>query len=295
MRQRIVNGVINTITENDHNFYALDSNINFFSSRIIQEIGIDNGVSYGGYKDCVIKSVKKTLVGKSDREPGYFADGTKAEDMMYGDAPKISASIKKDPMFLHSDATLQKYLNQLMRSLSTFSMETVALGMADRFGKGLGGTYKSDTLNRVIANNPAIIKFHNEFLKDLKSALSSASYDASRISEIEMGRLNFSSLLDKITGLGITIHQVWSIKAELTNYTYNECTKVWKGQLVYTFYDHFGLDWNDIILHGNARIPQYQTGNCFKAWYILQHYRKAKPFITEFSKTVNVFGIANKS
>ena len=57
------------------------------------------------------------------------------------------------------------------------------------------------------------------------------------------------------------------------------------GTLVYTMTDDFGLDWNDIVLHGEDHIPPtlgyYNTGDRFKAWYILQHYRTAKPFFVE--------------
>ncbi len=42
-------------------------------------------------------------------------------------------------------------------------------------------------------------------------------------------------------------------------------TKAWIATLVYTLYDHFGLDWDDIIKHGSDRIPQYHTGDFFKA------------------------------
>ena len=53
----------------------------------------------------------------------------------------------------------------------------------------------------------------------------------------------------------------------------------------YTLYDHFGLDWADIRKHGDDHIPLPSTGNGFKAWYILQHYRSAKPFITKIDIT----------
>ncbi len=54
--------------------------------------------------------------------------------------------------------------------------------------------------------------------------------------------------------------------------------------------NHFGLDWEDIEKHGNDRIPQHRTGDFFKAWYILQHYRNAKPFITEMTRSIYIGG-----
>jgi len=56
----------------------------------------------------------------------------------------------------------------------------------------------------------------------------------------------------------------------------------------------------------------FHTGNFFKAWYILQHYRGARPFIAEItrsvfiaehqnikyeklsSNTINIFGVYQK-
>lgn len=59
MRQRIVNGTITTITENDHNFYALESNLSFSANNIIEEIGNENGVSYGNPDFDKHKTVKR--------------------------------------------------------------------------------------------------------------------------------------------------------------------------------------------------------------------------------------------
>ncbi|WP_452222559.1 hypothetical protein [Lacinutrix chionoecetis] len=50
MRQRIVNGVITTITENDHLSRAIEGNINYSSNSTIEEIGTDSGVSYADYE-----------------------------------------------------------------------------------------------------------------------------------------------------------------------------------------------------------------------------------------------------
>lgn len=293
MKTTIVGGTKTAITENNHNFYAIENNINFSANKVVEEIGVDNGVSYGDNEECEIITATEVLIGKAERDPGYNYNGTKAEDMYYADEPERSSSIRDDRMFLLNNDTLKRYLNQLMESLSIGRMETVALEMADRFANGVGGTYKNDILDDTIANNPAFVSYHYNFLKEVKAALNAAAYDAANISEISMRLLNFSSFWDKVSGLGITIHQVWSVKAELKNYTYNSCSKMWSGHLVYTFYDHFGLDWDDIEKHGSDRIPQYHTGDCFKAWYILQHYRNAKPFITEFKRTVFIGGNAN--
>lgn len=232
------------------------------------------------------------LAGKTKRDPGYNFDGTPAEDMMFADRPRKSASIRTDPVFSKPDATLNAYMQQLMKSLSIGNMETVAMEMQKRFYKGLGGTWKSATLNAEIANHAAFSRYHYAFLRQLRAALKRANYNPARITTIPMGLLHFSSFWDKVSGLGIAVHQVWSVKAELENYSFNHNSGIWVCDLVYTFYDHFGLDWEDIVKHGDDHIPQYYTGDFFKAWYILQHYRSAKPFITEMTRTVFISGKA---
>ena len=249
----------------------------------------DDGVSVkiGTYR--IIK-FKTMLVGKAKRDAGYNFDKTPAEDMTYSDSPTTSISIKKDKVFTYDTLTLESYLDQLMTSLSIGNMEKVALEMSSRFKKGIGGIYKSAVLNKEIENNSATIEFHNNFLLQIKKELKLANYDPKKMNLITMNLLNFSSFWDKVSGLGITIHQVWSVKAEIENYSYYESSGNWDCDLIYTFYDHYGLDWDDVIKHGEDRKPQYYTGDYFKAWYILQHYRNAKPFITEMTKKVKISG-----
>ncbi|HFE47711.1 MAG TPA: DUF3289 family protein [Chromatiaceae bacterium] len=245
------------------------------------------------------------LVGKARRDPGFNFDGSPAEDMMAGDKPAKSAAIRSDPMFNKSDDELNAYMRSLMTSTSIGDMETVALEMQKRFADATGGTYHSAILDAEIANNPAFVTYHGAFLKKLIPAITNSvrGYSPSslppsmaslvnplNITPLTMSLLNFSSFWDKISGLGITVHQVWSAKAELKDFHVESSGRFWLCWLHYTFYDHFGLDWEDILKHGDDRLPKYHTGDQFKAWYILQHYRTAKPFITEMSRKVYISG-----
>lgn len=276
---------------------ATEGNLTLNSGSQVFMQGNESGVLFGNYSginvgecDKGIIQVDSKLIGKAKRDAGYNFDGTQAEDMFYADQPPQSASIKNDPVFLKNDATLAAYMNQLMESLSIGDMETVALEMSSKFQRGEGGVYTSDILNSKVRNNSAFREYHINFLNEVQRKLKEANYDPNNIEPISMKLLNFSSFWDKVSGLGITIHQVWSVKAELKNYFYNKCSYFYGFDLEYTFYDHFGLDWDDIVKHGGDRIPQYHTGDFFKAWYILQHYRSAKPFITEIKNSVHIGG-----
>jgi len=228
---------------------------------------------------------KRIQVGEAKRRPGFNFDGSPAEDMMSGDRPATSAAIKNDAVFSESDAELELRLKGLLTSLSTGSMETVALEMQRRFASGSGKTYESETLNNEVRKNPAFLDYHRSFGSDLASAIQACNYDPNQLRQIPMKLLNFSSFSDKIGGLGITIHQVWSVRADISNFSLHCGTRIWGCNVHYTLYDHFGLDWADIVKHGDDHLPLRSTGNGFKAWYILQHYRSAKPFITKIDIT----------
>lgn len=188
---------------------ATKENLELSSQKrtILQGFGKDGTRGDDGCKEGVIQ-VSSQLIGKARRDPGFKTDGTKAEDMYFADRPTSSASIQNDPVFKFNDATLEAYLDQLMKSLSIGSMETVALEMSSRFKQGTGGTYKSTILNNEISNNPAFVKYNSSFTNQFKTELKKVHYDVTKINVITMDLLNFSSFLDKATGLGITIHQV---------------------------------------------------------------------------------------
>ncbi len=282
-----------TETSGSNTMWATNGNIEIAAERHVSFQSAEK-VQYAEYTAPKTKtiSVANKVIGKAKRDPGFNFDGTKAEDMEAGDKPSKSAAIIKDKVFAYSDETLKAYLRQLMTSLSIGDMQTISVEMEEKFCAGGGGTYCSDILNKEVVKNSATEAYNTSFINDFRAALKVAAYDPNAMPLISMKLLNFSSFWDKVSGLGITIHQVWSAKAELKNYLYNEAKKTWKGEIHYTFYDHFGLDWEDILKHGGDMIPQYHTGDFFKAWYILQHYRSAKPFITEVKLHAAVSGIS---
>jgi hypothetical protein len=167
----------------------------------------------------------------------------------------------------------------MVEYVSTGDLENIAKQMVERFYVGAGGYYKDADLNKIIKNNPYFINYHNKFQADFQSLAQKTSIDKLiHFPIMELGRFDFpTKSTELITGLVIIIHQVWAIKISLKNVTLDYKNSQGSGTLVYTLYDHFGLDWEDVIKFGDYPI----AGNGFKAWYILQHYRNAKPFITE--------------
>ena len=219
-------------------------------------------------------------VGETRRRVGFNFDGTPAEDMQFGDRPTKAKSIESDPVFSYSDEALEGNMILLMKSLSIGTMQKVALAMQKQFASGTGGSFESDALNLEIKGNKAFGSYHESFLGRTREALREVNYDPTCMPKLAMDLLNFSSFWDKVGGLGITVHQVWAAEARLNYYTYPGAGGVSTFDLEYIFYDHFGLDWEDVLKNGERRFPQYHTGDFFKCWYVLQHYRSARPFVT---------------
>lgn len=93
--------------------------------------------------------------------------------------------------------------------------------------------------------------FHHERLDNLASAI--------KLSVLP----KFDALiLDKINGMGITIHDVHATKIEILRLDVNDYG--WEASVRFTAQDHFGLDISDIR---NTKFNQFQF---FKIWFVLQ-------------------------
>lgn len=94
----------------------------------------------------------------------------------------------------------------------------------------------------------------------------------------------FDRWIDRINGLGISIHEVNSTKITLESLRFegNKFTAVihYKGQ------DHFGLDTTDIQ---DARFKYLLM---FRAWFVLQRYHKLayKPFLVNMEARITITG-----
>lgn len=91
-----------------------------------------------------------------------------------------------------------------------------------------------------------------------------------------------SMILDKINGLGITIHDVYATRIDLLSLEISK--KGWCAQIKYSGQDHFGLDVNDIQ---KVKFNQFQF---FRIWFILQRFEKFgfRPFLTNMEATITL-------
>lgn len=88
----------------------------------------------------------------------------------------------------------------------------------------------------------------------------------------EVNKPRFNNVSDKFSGIQIATNDIWAYQIYLTKY-YLENNEP-HGELQLDFYDHFGLDYPDIEKYDN---------DIFISWFVLQHFRGYKPFITKIS------------
>lgn len=94
----------------------------------------------------------------------------------------------------------------------------------------------------------------------------------------------FDSPLDRINGLGITVHDVHATQIELLSL--DVAGETWQAKVKYVAQDHFGLDVDDMY---KLKFRQFQF---FKTWFVLQRYTLFgfRPFLVNMEATIDLAG-----
>lgn len=238
------------------------------------------------------------ILAETEYKPKLGLDGKIAEDMKDLSYLKEIQSSQKSywethsGIFKKSDQQLYDMMTDLFTDVSAFELESIGLEMCKKFLNGDKGNYTDKRLTGKVFGSKEFSKYHNHIKQSIDSVIYKGTADLKFLNKksLYIPRMSFDGFWNNALGLGITIHQVYATKLELINYFCDVNKRYWTGTFRYTLYDHFGLDWNDILLHGEDKKPSLNTGNHFKAWYILQRYRKAKPFIVELKKDIYCSG-----
>lgn len=93
-----------------------------------------------------------------------------------------------------------------------------------------------------------------------------------------------SPVMDKINGMGITVHGVYATKIEILRLEVDE--RGWQASIKFTGQDHFGLDEEDIC---KKKFNQLQF---FRIWFILQRFNRFgfRPFMTDMEAVISIGG-----
>jgi len=95
----------------------------------------------------------------------------------------------------------------------------------------------------------------------------------------------FNNLVDRINGLGISVHDTWATHIVLESLEIKD--NRFYAVVTYRIQDHFGLDDTD------ALDPFYIQLRIFRVWFLLQRWEKYgfKSFITEMNVEVRISGM----
>ncbi len=128
-------------------------------------------------------------------------------------------------------------------------------------------------------------------VSDAKSQFIKNEYDETKGGDPHIlgivGLQNLPSLAysDKLSGLGISVNGTQAYDISLLSYTCEG--NRYKGQFKLEIYDHFGLDATDILA------DRFRKNENFVSWFMLQHLRKYRPFITYIPLTYSFTGTLN--
>ncbi|SHL78107.1 DUF3289 family protein [Flavobacterium saccharophilum] len=252
------------------------------------EIAVD--LLYNDYQENEVGFQKLRTEIYNESFATHKQDGTfdfKARDKKASE--KTDLIIEKIMLFSKkNDNELFEIFRSNAESVSRGKLEDNILRMILKMENNEGGEYSnSDLTNAVIEHENTqtfisnVKKWTTHYLKldKIKNNL-----ETLRIVDDSEGLIynsNFKEIVDKprfnnysdtLSGIQIAINDVWSYKIFITQLNLDNNNP--HGELHFDFYDHFGLDFPDIEKYDN---------DIFIAWFILQHFRGYKPFITRVS------------
>jgi len=228
-------------------------------------------------------SLQAATVVQSSHGKGTNTDGTVADDMKYHDFTRqeikdLGTLFSMDDWMDYTDDQLFDYLKEMATTLfSTGSLETNNLAMIDHFKDNTGTDYGNPILTNAVEKHAST----QRFIEEIKVVLSKrvlAEKEALNPTGVTKGELDgyrpvFNSMGDTFAGgLTFAINDTWAHKADVVFYDYVSDTN-FKGKLKVFIYDDFGLDKPDVM-------KKYGDLIGFRAWFVLQHQRGYKPFVT---------------
>jgi hypothetical protein len=231
------------------------------------------------------------IFARSTNWAGRDAMGQKAEDMMYADkTPEELLAINK--LFaVQLDSTDDALFADLIYLTSAFALvkgNDNAQRVVSHFRENTGTTYSSGYMDKMLSEHETLKEFiygNNGVMKTLNLLLRDNNGDLNKIEiltgKLRSTRVKFNKIPDDyLNGMKITVddtsaYVVYIDHFELTSsHTYNAAFHI-------EIYDHYGLDEKDVDCGYG-----YAAG--FRAWYVLQHVRGYRPFLTKMNYSFHV-------
>jgi len=186
-----------------------------------------------------------------------------------------------------TDEELFHEMTELFKFYSSGDLQKVAEYFIMRFRQNEGGVYENETLNDYINSSFEFINFRQNFYKNFEAALKAADGDASKIESVPLPDLpQFNSIFG---GLGIIVHGTQMAKIYIEEISVNRTSGNYYAVFNIQLFDDFGVSRKDVLKFQNKSVsPPYTNG--LQAWWILQHRRNYRPFVTRYSGTFMIEG-----
>lgn len=254
------------------------------------------------YAESKIETIELPVIIDRYKEKGKKAAGVMADDMNYGDAVNLNTghsiysrkSIEDLGWLMKNDidrpvAHHWTALRVMVADLfSVGELEVVALKMVDKFQANSGGEFTDAVLTKHVKDHDSTKRFSASIKKLITDTLTREKGNLKPLKNETVdwngksyGHPRFSTLSDTFAGgLTICMNDTWAYEVSITEYEVSGNS--YSGKYKIILYDHFGLDQPDVE-------KKYSWLAGFRSWYILQHRRNFKPFITkvEFDESFN--------
>ena len=175
------------------------------------------------------------------------------------------------------NAELFTSMRSLLWQTSVLSpeMRTLTSQMADKFESNTGGTFENAILTKHVKKSVNYQNFLKVFGVRLGEKLTETSGNIDQVSAIQTNpfRPKFNDTWCKFSGLQIAINDTEANEIRLINFR-KEGGVLWYADIEVTIYDNFGLDKNDALMYQGKHAG-------FAAWWLLQHTKGFKPFVTK--------------
>jgi hypothetical protein len=245
------------------------SGINNMPANITEEPLINNGIEVSDLPDNTPQNQIR-IIGSAPKR-----HGNNSEDLQFGTNGNVSGIYSR---FINkSDAELFSSMRNLLWKTSVLSpdMRSVTSQMADRFESNIGGEFVNATLTQKVKLSVQYQNFLKTFGERLSERLTASNGNINNVSEIPTNGIRpiFNGFWNKFAGLQIAINDTEAHEIKLLNFR-TDHSNLWYADVEVTIYDNFGLDKADVLKYQGKHLG-------FAAWWLLQHTRSYKPFVTK--------------
>ncbi|WP_341509581.1 DUF3289 family protein (plasmid) [Photobacterium damselae subsp. damselae] len=225
-------------------------------------------------------------------------DADQADDLQSGDLSKedilnINPSFNVNDFNKSANAMFRYFKDTARLLVINSEYEPLILDLISHMEGNTGSKYELPALTKAMSNHRTTKEFSRDISvlisEELKAGKGKLDLLSPKIIQTKLMANSilpkFNSWEDVINGLGLSVHDVYSVQVILKQISIEG--EQFKATLQYKIQDHFGLDIPDV---GNSKI--FHTLSFFRTWFILQRYNKMgyKPFITEMNFNLYIEG-----